>query len=1117
MKKTLLITAAALAAAMFPTARAAEKIPYSRAYVSVLTKAAVELPADAKKRRIETWKMGKGETACNLVRYNHYSQNPREWGNASFKFKALEDGTAKITLLFAEIKANGKVVPYGAYYDDVHVNGKLLPNGDFENDFDKWEIYCPQKNGISPKAEFRESITGGGKCARVSRLGSISQAFKIKAGETYEISFRTKYAGILSAADDDFPLDLSKFFNYGGGSKVMAKVALPDPKIPEGGVDIEGVRFASKPADGKRALVLRNKLSPVVPHAVEIALTPDQKAARYLYVLHTLYSANIPGDTIGRVVFMSKGAAIAKREVALGKSVGWSHEHGRGLNAKSVKVDGGYVYFSRFDIPPNTEKIIFQCYYKSPWIIYAATLSESFRYPFETFTPSPDKWTRADVERSFCEVKGGSALDLSGLVQTPVPAGATGRAIISERGTIAFEKTPGADARFKSYSLWQAESFAKIPAESRREAIKKYASLLRPQGYNLVRVKLDLLKSHRLLANRGEYFDMIDCLFAELKKNGVYYQIVLGAYDDGRKNYYYDYRDDVKMLAILGDAETLRNWKNSTLEWLNHINPYTGLAWKDDPALLSLEYYNELTICLGRLYRLTPEVRARAVEAFARHLEKKYKTVEDLNDSWNKAKVRGVPYSFKNFKEVREAVVLSHNFDWHLFAWENVGKFGAFAEGVLREAGYKGLVSECNTAASFAGRAYANKFTDVVIINTYYSHPQGGFSSRDVSCSQASGIGEDWITNSVVSRKLSNRPASITEYNYCFWNKYRYEACVLISPYCALQNFSALTIHQDVIPVRPLEPKRPFAAGVGSFSVGMSPVMRASELLMSCFFMRGDVKASPHRVDLVVPDGFSNTPDYARSPNPEQARIAALTGFAMKYPKMDFRPPLGGVKLKPADIEISPIGSANIRIEAWFQEVEKGSGGFDLDKFVSVLREKKILPEGNVTDVKNGVYQSDTGQITRDMKNRTMKVVTEKSEAVAMEKSKREKLGALTVESTSVPATIGVCSIDGEKISASKRLVFVYATREVNEDTETSFDYVYAIYKGGKNLMLENGVVKAKLKLDPGREYEVYALSLDGARREKLDMKVKDGVMEIEIDNSKLKHGSTSLFEIAAK
>ncbi|MBQ6534573.1 MAG: beta-galactosidase, partial [Opitutales bacterium] len=753
MKKTLLITAAALAAAMFPTARAAEKIPYSRAYVSVLTKAAVELPADAKKRRIETWKMGKGETACNLVRYNHYSQNPREWSNASFKFKALEDGTAKITLLFAEIKANGKVVPYGAYYDDVRVNGKLLPNGDFENDFDKWEIYCPQKNGISPKAEFRESITGGGKCARVSRLGSISQAFKIKAGETYEISFRTKYAGILSAADDDFPLDLSKFFNYGGGSKVMAKVALPDPKIPEGGVDIEGVRFASKPADGKRALVLRNKLSPVVPHAVEIALTPDQTGARYLYVLHAASSAHQGGLTLGRIVcFGENGVSLSKRECVVGRDAGWANEHGRGMNAKCVEVDGGSVYFSRFYIPKNTKKIMFQSYYKSPWIIYAATLSESFRYPFETFTPSPDKWTRIDIDRSYCDVKSGSALDLSGLVQTPVPAGATGRAIISKRGAIAFEKTPDADARFKSYSLWQVGSFAKIPAEERHAAIKKYASMLRPQGYNLVRLHLDILKSRELLPLRDEYYDIVDCLFAELKKNGVYYQIVLGAYNDGRAGYTFDYRDDVKMLAIIGDKETWNNWKKFTQKWLNHVNPYTGIAWKDDPALLSLEYYNELTICLGRLYRLTPEVRSRTLKKFAKFLEKKYKTVDKLNESWNNAKMGNV-YDFKSFDEVPTKAVYAKNFDWLFFAWKGMNEFGKFAEGVVRGAGYKGLISECNTAGSFAGRAYANRFTDVVIINTYYSHPQGGFASTDVTCSQASGIGDDWITNSVVSRK----------------------------------------------------------------------------------------------------------------------------------------------------------------------------------------------------------------------------------------------------------------------------------------------------------------------------------------------------------------------------
>ncbi|MBQ6535045.1 MAG: hypothetical protein IJI37_07720, partial [Opitutales bacterium] len=510
IKGKLRVAAAMLCAYMLLACpgRAAEKLPHSSAYVAVQTKAAVEIPDGAKNPSVNIWRLGSGGDAFNLVRYNHYPQNPREWTDASFKFKALEDGPAQIALMFAEIKENGAVVPHGAYYDDVRVNGKLLPNGDFESGFEHWEVYCPRKYGIPPKVERRKEISGGGKCARTSRLGSVSRTMRLKAGEVYEISFRTKYAGILSLTDYDMPLDLARHFNIGAGSKVMENAALPDPKLPESGADFGDVKFA-KPAGGLRALALRSKLAPLGPRYAEIHLSPEQKDASYLYILHAASNAHVGGSKIGRVVFFGDSGALSRRDVELGRDVGWTSEHVRAINAKAFTVDGGYVYFSRFDVPKNTAKIVFEGCYGSPWIIYAATLSESMRYPFETFAPTPDKWTRADVEANYYEVKQGSALDLSGLVQTPVPAGATGRAIISERGTIVFEQTPEIDARFKSYSLWQADYFARIPAGERKAAIKKYASHIRPQGYNLVRIKLDFLKSRSQLSKRDEYFEMV--------------------------------------------------------------------------------------------------------------------------------------------------------------------------------------------------------------------------------------------------------------------------------------------------------------------------------------------------------------------------------------------------------------------------------------------------------------------------------------------------------------------------------------------------------------------------------------------------------------------------------
>lgn len=1088
-----------------------------QAYVIVMgdSGSKIELLSDANNKGIQLGKVN-AKDKRQVLRFYYKSKTPKQWTNTSFKFKALTSGEVTLLLSAPERKnKDGKLISIAVNYDDIKLNGKLLPNGDFSDDFTTWSKSVYGDLGIVPKIEKCEDINGHGKCVRITRTSQLVKRLSLTKDKIYELSFATRYVGEIDRYIDDVALDFSDSFNNSSKNMKKMKIALPNPKISKEGVVINGIKFKANTSEGKSALIFRSKLLSSEKNEIKIKLTEEQAKLQYLYIIHTISNAFIDNNnSVGRVMMTTKNGRLVKKDIHLDRDAGYQNQVVNGFNATPLQVDGGTVYFSRFKLPEDekVDTISFLGHYKSPWIVYAGTLSDTKVYPFEIMTPTEDKWTKADITDKFYDVEEGSALDLSHLISTPVPAGSTGRAIVSSRGTIAFEKTPEKDARFKSYSLWESKLFAYIPDVERREFIRNYAKNLRKQGYNLVRIKLDYLKDFADKPRKQEYFDMADFLLSELKKNGIYYQIIFGTYADGRKGYKFGVHNDVKMEIIIGDKLAWQRWKDSAIEFLEHINPYTGYAWKDEPSMLCVEYYNELTNSLGRLYKLRPELQKVTLAKFMAYLKSKYKSVDDLNKAWNDAGFWYKKFEFKSFDEVEEHNIYGRNCDWLAFGWENINKFGKFAEDVVKSTGYKGLVCECNTAATFTALEYANRFADVTIVNSYYSHPSD-FSSKDVYCSQKSAIGDYWVEN-IVSRGFNNRPNSLTEYNYCFWNQHRYEAPVLISPYCAYQNFSVMTIHQDVLPI-----KRKITTCMGPFAVGASPIMRASELLMSCFFMRGDVKPAGHRVDMKVTGDFLKTLNANKAKNPQQMRIASLTGFRMKYEKMDILSALKNVKVKPADIEISPVGSAQLKQEEWYQEVvaDKNSIGFNLEKFVEQLRKQGVFSETNKTNIEKGIFQTDTEQITRDINNLSMTVVTDYSEAVAMKKPEETRLKALKVLSSSQPASIAVCSLDGKKLGESLRMVFVYATQEANENMKLSFDQTYAITTGNKNIMLKNGIVKAELHVDASKKYAVYPLSLNGVRREKLEMPIVDGVMKIAIDNSKLKNGATTMFEIVAE
>ncbi|MBQ6534513.1 MAG: hypothetical protein IJI37_05020, partial [Opitutales bacterium] len=616
-----------------------------------------------------------------------------------------------------------------------------------------------------------------------------------------------------------------------------------------------------------------------------------------------------------------------------------------------------------------------------------------------------------------------------------------------------------------------------------------------------------------------ERVDLDDFVVSEFKKNGVY--IYNAVFAIPLKENSFHLRDDIKLRALFGYPGARETWRDAAVETLNHVNPYTGLAFKDDPVYACLEIYNELAICYSRFDdnanrdprdKIRPETKEFIYGKWAKWLEKRYGgDISKLNDAWNARMRARKKFAFASFKEV--PIIVNGNPDWERCCWDFNEEFTRYAKKVLRDGGYKGLIVQNNLGASIYGSGVRSRTSDFVAFNTYFCHPSS-FDLQNAKVRQTSSIGDlGAYWKYVATTKIEGRPFGISEYNHCFWNKYRHEMAALFAPYSAFQNFSFLTLHEGAVPL-------PTAQGkfISFFNIYNSPACRASELLSSAAFIRGDVKKSRKTVRMNVSEKFlRDNPEAVRGFNLKQASVALLSGFVSTY-EGEVPEPASGVKPRKPDLEMSPQGSTEFLAEAWFHSaIDNNNKTFDLEKFAEKMRQKGILPKGNKTDIAAGVYQTDTGQITLNQNDMTLTVQTPRTEIIALSKRLDGAAKIIAGARSSVCATVALTSMDGKRLANSSRMTLIYLTREGNMGMNLSYDDVSVAGQSGGVPVLQNGILELNLRLDPKKSYELYALALNGERREKLPTTLQDGLLSVKIDNSRLTHGSTPFYELVVK
>lgn len=720
-----------------------------------------------------------------------------------------------------------------------------------------------------------------------------------------------------------------------------------------------------------------------------------------------------------------------------------------------------------------------------------------------------NEWLAVDM--SDLQVRPGSAMDLSSWP----PRRACERLLVAPSGKLATASQPETPFRLLGFNGVLPGCFQyQVAPEKLPQAMENHLRGIRVQGYNVVRMGIDRICANSDPGLDREQLDRLDHYLAQLRANGIYVQLLLG----GGGNYLprADKAVEIqyKTRMYLGDPELRAAWQAGVRTLLQHVNPYTGLAWKDDPTIACVESTNEQEFGFDKrfLTRLSPPVLAAFNVRFRAFLEAQYQTPAALARAWGQPQLQSfaeaaIPASGFNGEspQVRDYAALCNLLARECAQWY---------EATLREAGYQGLCGQYDLPLWFGDNLVRYESSQVAFRHDYFQHPSDQTnpgSKCDIASSSVGAATGYWRATNTA--RFADRPFFVTEYNHSFFNRYQHEAGIVFGAYSALQGFDALMVHASAVAT---------AARIGehwdSWSVNCNPIARANEFVSACLFLRGDVQPARHRVELAVSREQMQSRSYGALTS-EQSKLGLLSGFSISF--LGAQRPRGVGNPPPADLVIAPSGEAMVEASEWAAEaVDTKAGDFALADFVPQMKAKGILPAANLSDPANGVFQSETGEILLRAQENLLKVVTARSEAVTLEGNKGEALGVLTIANTSTAACIAACAIDGKGLADSQRIVLVYATQAANSGMALATGdgrNAVLLDHGRLPVLLKAGRLAASLNNRHAASLALYALKMTGERREKLPVTVTEGTLSFVLDTARLPAGPTVFFELAAE
>jgi len=450
-----------------------------------------------------------------------------------------------------------------------------------------------------------------------------------------------------------------------------------------------------------------------------------------------------------------------------------------------------------------------------------------------TIEPNQD-WISLGYKK---DIVAGSALDLSNQGLLDAPAGKYGW-MRNVNGHFEFEKRPGKPQRLYGVNLCFSACF---PDDATAERL---VTRLVRLGYNTIRIhhyesEDGIVKGSKDgVSLNADRMRQLDNLIALAISNGIYVTTdlytsrvvpwrALGVDRDGRcpQQVYKNY-------IAFSDA-AFENYKTFTRNFLCHVNPYTGRAYKDEPGLPLISLMNEgaLSWCWTQM--------------------KDMPAVKEFFKAWL-AKRRTADASFaKDVSDDAEKLTDTRSSVFAQFVADVESHLARKEAAFLRSIGVKALFTAQNCGPNWGPMQLVRENDyDYVDDHFYVDHPH--FLRKPWSlpsrCPNVNPVGTRTPPESIAFTRLATKPFCVTEWNFSGPGMYRGVGGIMTGAMAALQDWDGLWRFAYSHGANLLD-----GQGVpGYFDTASDPLGQASDRASILLFLRGDLAPIRERRCFIV-------------------------------------------------------------------------------------------------------------------------------------------------------------------------------------------------------------------------------------------------------------------------